>query len=252
MIWSGTGARVVRGDDPAGSLVSLAIDFPDRGRPEPSDVGDHLAPYVGRAERMLPGARGGRVKVDVNIVWPSAERPWITAYTVGVSSRPMKVPPEVRSRFSPHAELLMRLPPAWVPELVCPLCVPRHAEREPLANPRSAWPFEWLMQLAHLPHDDDTFLGVGHVVEDSDPTTEGHGLPYSGFYFDPGFDAAGDRPIPPLVRPGGERVDFLGVVPLHPGEVRAFRERRGVEAALALDAAGVTDLLDPDRACCVR
>jgi len=53
------------------------------------------------------------------------------------------------------------------------------------------------------------------------------------------------------VRPNGERVDFLGVIPLHAAELRAFRTGSGAEVLRSLDAARVTELFDPDRPCCM-
>jgi len=253
MKWTGNAAPSDDGDPEPQRLVSIAFDLPDHGRPRPSDVGDHLAPYLGRADRTLHASSGGAVPLDVNVVWPSAERPWITAYTVGASSLPMSVPPAMRSRCSPCAELFLRLPPSWVPEKVGPFCTPRRAERDPLADARTAWPFEWLARLARLPHDEKTFLGRGHVVEipDAGETAADHGLPFSGFYIDAGWDEAGDREIPPLRRADGGRTEFFGVVPLHPSEVRAFRDGRGAEVLRGLDAMKVTDLLVPDRHACL-
>ena len=248
-----TGGNCRAGGNAPGSprLVSVAIDFPDRHRPRRSDIADHLAPYLGSAEFALHGARDGAPRVDVNIVWPTAERPWTTVYTVGASSRPMTVPPQERSRCSPYAELFLRLPPSWVPEEVCAFCVPRRAERNPLADPRAAWPFEWLALLARQPHAAKSFLGAGHVVECADEAPRDHGLPYAGFYLDAAWDVAGDREIPPLPRADGSRVDFLGLVALLGPELQAFREGRAKEVLLALDAMKVTELLDPDRQSCV-
>lgn len=246
----GSGRSGARGSD-ARNLISVAIDLPDHGRPRNSDVSDHLAPYLGSAGHTLRAAPGSPVPADVNIVWPSVERPWTTAYTVGASFRPMAVPPESRSSCSPYIELLLRLPPSWAPERTCPFCEPPRSERHPLADLRTAWPFEWLARLARAPHLERSFLGPGHVVEYTDEAPREHGLPFSGFYFDPGWDEAGDRAIPPLVRRSGARVQFLGVVPLHSAEVRAFRDGRGDDVVRGLDAARVTDLLVPDRPSCV-
>jgi hypothetical protein len=251
MICNPRHAQSARSTPGTSRLVSVAIDLPDRGRPRRSDVSDHLAPYLGHADRALHASAGAPVPIDVNIVWPSAKRPWITAYTVGTSSRPMTVPPEVRSRFSPFAELFLRLPPSWVPEIVCPFCTPRRAERDPLANARVAWPFEWLARLAGHPHAEKTFLGRGHIVVDGDASPRHDDLPFAGFYLDAGWDEAGDREIPPLTKGDGQRVDFLGVVPLLPAELQAFREGRGAEVLRGLDEMKVTELLVPDRPCCV-
>lgn len=251
MNWTGESARPGGIGSDARHLISVAIDLPDHGRPRRSDIGVHLEPYLGRAGRALHAAPDGPVQVDVNIVWPSADRPWITAYTVGASAWPMTVPPAAQSRCSPYAELFLRLPPSWVPERVCAFCVPRRAERDPLADPRTARAFEWLGLLAGLPHADKTFLGQGHVVECAGDAPRDDALPFSGFYLDAGWDEACDRAIPPLVRAGGERVDFFGVIPLYAAELRAFRTGGGAEVLRALDAARVTELFDPDRRCCV-
>jgi suppressor of fused protein SUFU len=251
MIWNRESARSSGSAPDAARLVSVAIDLPDHGRPRRSDISDHLAPYLGRADRRLPGVRGGPVQVDVNIVWPAADRPWITAYTVGASSRAMRVPTEARSRCSPYAELFLRLPPSWVPERICPFCSPRRAERDPLADVRTAWPFEWLARLAQHPHVERTFLSRGHVVEFAGESPRDDELPFSGFCLDPAWDEAGDREIPPLRRSDGEHIDFFGVVPLHPAELRAMREGRRAEVLRRLDAMKVTEMFVPDRPSCV-
>jgi hypothetical protein len=251
MIWSGARAGLGEGDPAPDRLISVAIDLPDHGRPQRSDVSDHLSPYLGRADRTLRGAPDAPVQIDVNIVWPSADRPWTTAYTVGSSSRPSTVPSEARSRCSPYTELFLRLPATWVPERTCTLCVPRRSERDPLVDPRTARPFEWLALLGALPHVDSTFLARGHVVEFAGEASRKDDWPFSGFYLDPGWDEAHDRAIPPLARAGGERVDFLGVVPLYAAELQAFRAGRRTELLRALDDARVTELLDPDRPCCI-
>ena len=251
MIWNGAvGRSGARGPD-ARRVISVAIELPDHGRPKRSDVSDHLSPCLGRADRTLHAATDGPVQVDVNLVWPSADRPWTTAYTVGASSRPMTVPSEARSRFSPYAELFLRLPASWVPERVCAFCVPRRSERDPLADPWTARPFEWLALLAGLPHAQRSFLGRGHVVEFEGEESRDDRPPFSGFYLDTGWDEIRDRAIPPLVTPAGESVDFLGVIPLYAAELRTFRAGRGAEVLRALDALRVTELFDPDRPCCV-
>lgn len=251
MRWTGRRGGSGEGAHDDHGLIGVAIDFPDRGRPRRSDVGDHLAPYFGPADRVIRARRGGPLKVDVNIVWPAAGRPWTTAYTVGASSRPMTVPQEVRSRFSPYAELFLRLPADWVPERVCAFCVPRRAERDPFADARTTEPFEWLALLARLPHVQKSFLGQGHIVELRSEAPHDDVLPFPGFYLDAGWDEAADRAIPPLVRSGGRRVDFLGVIPLYAAELRAMRAGRGQEVLSSLDAARVTELFDPGRPCCV-
>jgi len=252
MFSSREGARSSESAPDPRRLIDVAIDLPEHGRPRPSDVGDHLAPYLGRPDRALHAVHDVPVRVDVNIVWPSADRPWITAYTVGASSRPMTVPREALSRCSPYAEFLLRLPASWVPERVCPFCSPRRAERNPLADARTVWPFERLALVALFPHAERTFLSRSHVVEfagESPPDAE---LPFSGFYLDPAWDEAGDREIPPLLRSDGEHVDFFGIVALHPAESRAMREGRRAEVLRLLDEMKATEMLVPDRPCCVR
>jgi len=61
MIWNGVARRSgARGPDPNVSSA-WTIDLPDHGRPQRSDVGDHLAPYP-RARRSDAPRRAGRYR----------------------------------------------------------------------------------------------------------------------------------------------------------------------------------------------
>ncbi len=230
-----------------GRLWSFSITI-DR-KPKPSALTRHLAPYLGEPDYHLRARADKDARVDLHLVWPTADRPWTGVYTTGMSARPMTVPPEAREHCSPFAELLLRLPPDWVPTETCPYCDPPFVDHNPLADRRTRWPFEWLVRLARHPHENRSFLAPRHVWSTPDMTPLSKELPFAGFLIDDPADL--DRPVPPLLRPDGTRVDFLAAVPLHPAELRAMVAGRRKEVLQALDAAGVGDLLDPARPSCV-
>ena len=105
--WSGV--RVIRADVLPG--------------PRPPGVADplrtaairaHLASLVGTPTLVLQELVSELVRLDVHLVPPTPERRWTTAFTTGMSARPMEIPPELSGRFPDRVELILRLPPDWL------------------------------------------------------------------------------------------------------------------------------------------
>jgi len=190
------------------------------------------------------------VQVDVNLVWPSAERPWITAYTVGVSSRPMTVPPVARSQFSPYAELFLRLAAVVGARAGVRVLRPPPGERDPLCDPRTARPFEWLALLAGLPHAEKTFLDLDTSSSSTGEESRSDRSPFAGFYLDAGWDEIGDARSRRSCGPPASASTSSCRPPLRGGTASDARGR-GKDVLSALDAARVTELFDPGRPCCV-
>jgi hypothetical protein len=192
----------------------------------------HVATHFGPVAFVLHEIASHLVGVHVYVVGPSAERPYQTLVTSGMSERPMTVPDG--HGISPYAELMLCLPADW------PLT------QAALLDERTGWPVRVLKQVARLPHEYGTWIGEWHSVPNGDPA-----LPYA-----PGAPFAGAVVTPMLnVRPeartidvaDGTRINLLALVPLHPAEVM-LKVSQGTDALIAaLDRGGVSELLDPTR-----
>jgi Suppressor of fused protein (SUFU) len=125
---------------------------------DPGTIGaveEHVARHIGAIDRVWHEVISDRVHLDVHVVEPTPQRPFVTLVTTGMSDQPMAVPQD--AGLPSYAELLICLPPDW----------PR--QQQDLADERNYWPIRWLKTLARLPHDYDTWLGPGHTVPNGDP-----------------------------------------------------------------------------------
>jgi len=191
----------------------------------------HIEAHVGDPAWVFHQLVSPYVHVDIHVVAPTEERPWTTLVTSGMSERPMNFPPELQD--AARAELVMALPPNWP------------TERERMREESIYWPFRLLQTLATLPHQYDTWLWLGHTVPNGDPPE-----PYAP---DTGLCCA---LIGPAMLAGegfqrlehrGRTVTFFGVYPLYADEVDFKLERGGDELDERLEAADVTELLQPER-----
>jgi hypothetical protein len=160
-----------------------AAPTPDQDQPETSPAGDPIYRYEGVApapfelasgdedtvaaisahiERHLGPIAGvfhelisDQVHLDVYVVNPSADFPFYTLITSGMSDRPMTVPPEANpDEAPPYAELCILLPSTWrIP-----------GPGETFADDNAYWPISWLKLVARLPHEYHTWLGFGHTI----------------------------------------------------------------------------------------
>jgi hypothetical protein len=193
----------------------------------------HLdACYGSGPRRVLHELVSPIVHVDIHVVPPSREFPHFRLVTCGMSELPMNV--HDRFTWSPYAELTIALPADW------PI------SRRKLRDQRVRWPFQLLRELARLPHRHKAYLWDGHSAPWGDPAEP----------FAPGTDLCGVLVCPPENVPDGfdeftcgERtVNILGLYPLHAGEMKLLLDDGLDQLIERLDAAGVSDVVDPQRA----
>jgi hypothetical protein len=118
-------------------------------------ISDHIERHVGKIETVFHEVISDLIDVDVHIVPAAGERDFHVLVTTGMSEAPMTVP-EGAEEFR-FAELVLCLPASW------PLT------QESFNDERNYWPIRWLKMLARMPHEYDTWLGVGHTVPNGDP-----------------------------------------------------------------------------------
>lgn len=222
-------------------------DAPGFGaEPWPDDAGELATPGSDRwhdlldahCERFLgdcPSALGeivpsSQFRITLYPHLPSAERPWLTVRTAGISDYPMSVPE--RREGQRYCELLTYLPPDWE-----------------LEGPEGWWPGRMLKQLGQFVHENETWFGKGHTVVISDPgeTYSPATLVSAALLRAPEIEQEefGDLAIE------GTRCRFLWAFPITEAETNLKLEH-GTEALRALiDQHELSHVLDPRRACLV-
>ncbi len=77
-------------------------------------IADHIERHLGPVQGVYHELISDKVHLDVHVVAPSADFPFYTLVTSGMSDRPMTVPPEAGPDDAPRfAELCILLPSTW-------------------------------------------------------------------------------------------------------------------------------------------
>lgn len=130
-------------------------------------ISEHIERHLGPVSGVYHELLSDKVHLDVHIVPPSADFPFYTLITSGMSDRPMTVPPGASIEDAPpFAELCILLPSTWG--------IPADFAEATAAfkDENVYWPIRWLKMLARLPHEYGTWLGFGHTIpngEDAAP-----------------------------------------------------------------------------------
>ena len=114
----------------------------------------HIEKYLGYPDLTVNSRETDVISVDIHVVYPTDERPYLTLVSTGMSAAPMRGPDCGPLQFE-RAELIMYYSPDAFREF-CEDCVAHW------------WPVRLLRDLATLPHRHDTYLGCGHSIETGD------------------------------------------------------------------------------------
>lgn len=234
------------GDEPEVSTGGSAVyrHEPRRGGPtwagarDPermTDIQDHIGRHLGEVASLHAEIVSDEVHLDVALVPPSPERPFQTLVTMGMSERPMTLPPEQRQAGAiDRAELVVLVPPQW-----------------DLTDERLFWPLRTLKHLARLPHQYRTWLGPGHTVPNGDPPAPyAHGTKLAGALIGPLAEIVDG--LGTLRRAGGEQIQFLSVTYVTADEMD-FKLKRGDAGLIErLGEAGVYGLVEATRPSVVK
>jgi hypothetical protein len=183
----------------------------------------HLDRCLGRRQRrVFHELVSPIVHLDVHVIAPSDRYPCWRLVTCGMAEKPMVTPPGFK--YSPYAELTIALPPE-------------------LKLRELRWAVELLYDMARSTHRAGSYLWDGHTVSWTEPIA-------------PGTSYASAIVVPPSNAPEGfdefkcreNTVNILAVLPLHQDELELCLNEGAGALCDRLDAAGVTDVVDPARA----
>ncbi|MGZ3159870.1 MAG: suppressor of fused domain protein, partial [Burkholderiaceae bacterium] len=195
-------------------------------------ISDHIERYLGEIETVLHEIISDTVHIDVHIVKPSADFPYIRLVTSGMSDLPMTVP--AGSGAPEYVELMLTLPADW------------KLDQKSFEDENWFWPVSQLKYLARFPHKFQTWLGWGHTVPNGDPAE-----PYS-----PTTKLCGAIVLPSVTVPDAfhtlriddkKEITFYAVVPLFKDEMN-LKLRSGTDELLKrFGKKGISDIFSPTR-----
>ena len=108
------------------------------------------------------------------------------------------------------------------------------------------WPIRQLKMLARLPHEYETWLGMGHTVPNGDPA-EVYAVSTDFCCALIMIPALTPDEFDELPLEDGNTIHFYSIVPLYQEEMD-FKLNKGLDALIdRFDKAGVTDFIDVDR-----
>lgn len=201
-----------------------------------SPIVRHFDQHVGPAAAhyaVYPGPSG-----MVHRVRPTAERPWTTVYTEGMSA---KVQPGFEGEGpapDPRVELVVGCPKGWFSD---DDGGPVDMKNEDVGD----WLIELIQWMMQLPWRIDYPVYAGAILPNGDPPEAySESVRFCGALVAPVASLPTDAQD---VGEGEERVRLLSLVLLDAAEL-TFAQQHGVEALYEqLDAHGVFERVDPDR-----
>lgn len=194
-------------------------------------ITDHIEKHVGEVSMVFHELISDQVHIDVHWVKPTAERPFHTLVTSGMSDKPMNVPEGFEEVA--YAELSICLPGDW------------EISDEAFRVENNYWPVRWLKMLSRFPHEYNTWLGFGHTMPNGNPAEPfADNTAMNTMLLLPTVTL--DEAFRTLKLPN-KTIHFYALVPLYTEEVE-LKMKKGVDALFdGFEKHNVSDLLKLDR-----
>lgn len=196
------------------------------------EISDHIEKYIGNIEIVFHEIVSDTVHIDVHHVILTADRPFHTLITSGMSDLPMKVASGYDA--TKYMELMVTLPEYW------------EIGQEQFKNEDWYWPVRQLTFLARFPHKYDTWLGWGHTLPNGDPAEPfSTNCSFTGVIILPSVNVPED--FYTLTIDEEKKIQFFSIVPLYQDEMD-MKLRNGTEKLLdKFDKHGVSDIIELNR-----
>ena len=192
-------------------------------------VEGHIQQYFGKFENVFHELVSPDIHVDICVVLPSKERDYYTLVTMGMGAHRMNVPEELAEYKLERAELAIALPPDW------------NLDEESLKDERWYWPIRLLKTLARLPIASDTWLGLGHTIDNVEDFAKDTKLCAAILTGPQDTEDGGEV----CTLPGGEEVNFYQVIPLYRNEME-YKMEHDADALLE-KMTGIGFVVNPTR-----
>lgn len=196
------------------------------------EISAHITTHLGPVASVFHEIVSDTVHIDVHVVHPTDDFPYIRLVTSGMSDLPMSVPGD--DDTPRYLELVATLPGDW------------KLDQASFEDERWYWPVRLIKQLARFPHKYGTWLGWGHSMPNGDPPE-----PYAddtalcGVVLLPSVTVPED--FDTLRIDADKRIHFLAVVPVYREEME-LKLRKGSDALLErFGKHDLSDIIDPQR-----
>ncbi len=213
------------GCDGMNTIFGGKIEFYDEDESEA--IEEHIAEYFGEFPTVFHEIASRDIHVDIAVIPPTEERNYYTLVTMGMGAHKMALTEGVDDEFA-RAELVISLPPDW-----------KVGERDE----KWYWPTGLIKSLAHLPIENDTWLGWGHSVDNN-------GNPYAGNVGFSGVMLAEVQDVEDgadkCVLPNGDVVNFYQVIPLYREEMQ-FKVEHDADEIIDRLAQAANHIVDINR-----
>jgi len=194
----------------------------------------HIVKHLGPVRSVFHELVSDKVHLDVQIIAPTEDRPYTYLVTSGMSDAVMTLPPGVEEEHG-LVELCLALPADGSLGF---------DENGRAHDEASTWPLRLLKWLARVPHDYNTWVGLGHTIPNPDGAfADGTELNGAMLF----LPLLADEEFHTLTLDDGRVVHYLGVYTLFQEETD-YKLDQGLDELLELLAlVGASELLQPHR-----
>ena len=195
-------------------------------------ISDHIETHIGKIDTVWHEIMSDLVHIDVHQVAPTAERPYWTLVTSGMSDLPMTTPAGLEGwRF---AELILCLRANW------------SMGQEAFREDENYWPIFWLKRLARFPHEYKTWFSWGHTIPNGDPADPlDPSVGFTGLML--GRPATVSTDFWTLNIRADKQIHFFALLPLYTNEMDLKLKKGAEEIERLFEKNKITELIDTKR-----
>ncbi|MBC2582809.1 suppressor of fused domain protein [Clostridium sp. DJ247] len=188
-----------------------------------------LGPIKYTLSEIIPVSR---VSINLHIIPPTNEKNWITVVTSGMSDCAMEDDDSEIEEDLKYAELLIKLPSDW------------KISKKDFEDNNNYWPFEWIRQIAHMPHMYDGWIDEGIIIPNGEPPEQFASNTKVSCII---ICKSKEKGLEKYKCSDGRIINFYTLIPIY-GEEAVIAMEKGSEYLLELlSKKGIGDIIDINR-----